>query len=51
MHPELIRAEIKMKGLSLADVAAMAGVGESTVRQALRKPSTAGEVASAEVLG
>ena len=26
MHPELIRAEIKMKGLSLADVAAMAGV-------------------------
>lgn len=45
MHPEMIRAEIKMKGLSLADVAAMAGIGESTVRQALRKPSTAGEMA------
>ena len=31
MHPEMIRAEIKMKGLSLADVAAMAGIGESTL--------------------
>ena len=50
MHPEVIRAEIKMKGLSLADVAAMAGIGESTVRQALRKPSTAGEMAIAKVL-
>lgn len=50
MHPEMIRAEIKMKGLSLADVAAMAGIGESTVRQALRKPSTAGEMAIAKVL-
>ena len=51
MHPEMIRAEIKMKGLSLADVAAMAGIGESTVRQALRKPSTAGEMAIGKVLG
>lgn len=51
VHPELIRAEIRMKGLSLADVAAAAGIGESTVRQALYKPSTAGEMAIAKVLG
>ncbi len=31
MHPEMIRAEIKMKGLSLADVAAMAGITVRTV--------------------
>ena len=51
MHPELIRAHLRMKGYSLDDVAKEAGIGATTVRQALSKPSTAGEKAISKILG
>ncbi|MFC5920900.1 transcriptional regulator [Neisseria weixii] len=50
MHPELIRAHLRMKGYSLDDVAKEAGIGAATVRQALSKPSAAGEKAIAKIL-
>lgn len=50
MHPELIRAHLRIKGYTLEDVAKKANIGNSTVRQALTKPSTAGEKAIAEIL-
>ena len=51
MHPELIRAHLRIKGYSLEDVAREAQIGETTVRQALSKPSASGEKAIAKVLG
>lgn len=51
MHPELIRAHLRIKGYSLEDVAREAKIGETTVRQALSKPSASGEKAIAKVLG
>ncbi|MFV2030553.1 helix-turn-helix domain-containing protein [Neisseria sp. S1] len=50
MHPELIKAKIGMKGMTLADVARNAQIGEHSVRAALRRPSLAGEKAIAEAL-
>ncbi len=51
MHSELIKARVRMAGYTLADVAHIAGIGESTVRQALLRPSAAGEKAIAIILG
>ena len=51
MHPELIRAEIKMRGKTLTDVAKMAGVSQKVVSIALYSPSTSGEKAISEFLG
>lgn len=50
MHPELIRAHLRIKGYTLEDVAKEAKIGCSTVRLALTKPSTAGEKAIAKIL-
>jgi len=35
MHPELIKAAIRMTGITLSELSLRAGLGESTVRQAL----------------
>ncbi|MFD1245274.1 helix-turn-helix domain-containing protein [Paralysiella testudinis] len=50
MHPELIKAKLRMAGYTLADVAREAKVGESAVRLALRSPSLSGERAIAKVM-
>ncbi len=50
MHPELIKAKLRMAGYTLADVAREAKVGESAVRLALRSPSKSGEQAIAKVM-
>ena len=51
MHPELIKAQLRMAGYTLADVARMHSIPESNVRAALRKPTTSGEKAIADVMG
>ncbi|KPN73697.1 helix-turn-helix domain-containing protein [Neisseria zoodegmatis] len=51
MHPELIKAKLRIKGFSLTDVAKQEKVGEHAVRKALRQPSLSGEKAIANVLG
>ena len=43
MHPELIRAEIKMRGKTLTDVARLYDVSPKVVSLALYKPSLSGE--------
>ena len=43
MHPELIRAEIKMRGKTLTDVARLYDVTPKVVSLALYKPSLSGE--------
>ena len=51
MHPEMIKARLRMAGYTLADVAREAKVGESAVRSALRGPSKSGEQAIAKIMG
>ena len=48
MHHELIKAEIRMKGSTLAEVAAMYGLSLQVVSLALKKPSLSGEKAIAD---
>lgn len=50
MHPEMIKATLRIAGYTLADVAREANVGESAVRLALRKPSLSGEKAIARII-
>lgn len=50
MHPEMIKAKLRMAGYTLSDVARIAQVDTSTVRLALRKPSLAGEKAIAAIM-
>lgn len=50
MHPEMIKARLRMAGYTLADVARETKVGESAVRRALRYPSLSGERAIAKVM-
>ncbi|RRD90081.1 helix-turn-helix domain-containing protein [Conchiformibius steedae] len=50
MHPEMIKAALRMAGYTLADVAREHQVGESSVRLALRRPSVSGERAIACVM-
>lgn len=50
MHPEMIKARLRMAGYTLADVARKHDVGESAVRLALRGPSLSGEKAIAKTL-
>lgn len=51
MHPELIRAEIKMRGKTLTDVAREQKVSPKVVSLALYSPSLSGEKAIAAFLG
>lgn len=51
MHPELIRAEIRMRGKTLADLARMYEVHPKVVSLALKSPSLSGEKVIAEFLG
>ena len=51
MHPELIKARLRMAGYTLADVARETHTDPSPVRLALRKPSLAGEKAIAQIMG
>ena len=51
MHPELIKARLRMAGYTLADVARQTNTGESAVRLALRQPSVSGERAIAQIMG
>ena len=50
MHPELIRAEIKMRGKTLSDLAWMYEVHPKVVSLALKSPSVSGEKVIAEFL-
>lgn len=50
MHPEMIKAKLRMAGYTLSDVARITQVDTSTVRLALRKPSLAGEKAIAAIM-
>lgn len=50
MHPELIRAEIKMRGKTLTDVAEAHKVSLKVVSLALYSPSLSGEKAIAAFL-
>ena len=50
MHPELIRAEIKMRGKTLSDLARMYEVHLEEVSLALKSPSVSGEKVIAEFL-
>lgn len=50
MHPELIRAEIKMRGKTLTDVAKMYDISPRVVSLALQQPSLSGEKAIAQFL-
>jgi len=50
MHPELIRAEIHMRGKTLSDVARLHNVSPKVVSMALKQPSLAGEKAIAAFL-
>lgn len=50
MHPELIRAEIRMRGKTLTDVAKAHGISPRVVGLALRQPSLSGEKAIAAFL-
>jgi hypothetical protein len=50
MHPELIRAEIYMRGKTLTDVARLYEVSPKVVSLALREPSLSGEKAIASFL-
>lgn len=51
MHPELIRAEIRMRGKTLTDVAKQYEISPRVVSLALKKPSLSGEKAIAAFLG
>ncbi|EEP68072.1 hypothetical protein GCWU000324_02323 [Kingella oralis ATCC 51147] len=50
MHPELIRAEIRMRGKTLTDLARLYDVSPKVVSMALKQPSLAGEKAIATFL-
>jgi hypothetical protein len=50
MHPELIYAEIKMRGKSLTELAVDYELDPTTVMKALKKPSLAGEKAISDFL-
>lgn len=50
MHPEMIKALLRMAGYTLADVARENNVSEASVRLALRKPSLSGEKAIAHMM-
>ncbi|MCG7655902.1 helix-turn-helix domain-containing protein [Wielerella bovis] len=50
MHPELIKAKLRMSGYTLADVARETDTDASAVRLALRKPSLSGEKAIAQII-
>lgn len=50
MHPELIKAKLRMAGYTLADVARETEINEASVRKALRLPSLAGERAIAQIM-
>lgn len=51
MHPELIRAEIKMRGKTLSDLARQYEISPRVVALALKAPSLSGEKAIADFLG
>ena len=51
MHPEMIKARLRMAGYTLADVARQEKVGAGAVRLALRQLSLSGERAIAKVMG
>ena len=51
MHPELIRAEIKMRGKTLTDVAREYKISPIVVSLPLKEPSLSGEKAIASFLG
>ena len=51
MHHELIKAEIRMRGSTLAEVAEKHGLSLQVVSLALKKPSLSGEKAIADSLG
>lgn len=50
VHPELIRAEIRMRGKTLTDLAREYNISPRVVSLALQKPSLAGEKAIADFL-
>lgn len=50
MHPELIRAQIKMRGKTLTDVAKLYAIHPKVVSLALYRPSLSGEKAIADFL-
>lgn len=50
MHPEMIRAKIKMRGKTLTDLANQYGVSPKVVSLALKAPSLAGEKVIADFL-
>ncbi|MCS4534281.1 helix-turn-helix domain-containing protein [Neisseria montereyensis] len=50
MHPELIRAEIKMRGKTLSDLARQYEVSPRVVSLALKAPSLSGEKVIAKFL-
>lgn len=50
MHPELIRAKIRMRGKTLTDVARLYNVSPKVVSLALQQPSLSGEKAIADFL-
>ncbi|ULJ63245.1 helix-turn-helix domain-containing protein [Wielerella bovis] len=50
MHPELIRAEIRMRGKTLTDVAKQYEISPRVVSLALKEPSLSGEKAIAAFL-
>lgn len=51
MHPELIRAEIRMRGKTITDVAKEYKVSRKVVSLALTQPSLSGEKVIADFLG
>lgn len=51
MHPELIRAQIRMRGKTLSDIAREYKVSPRVVSLALSKPSLSGEKAISDFLG
>lgn len=50
MHPEMIRAKIRMRGATLTDVAREYGISPRVVSLALKQPSLSGEKAIAAFL-
>lgn len=51
MHPEQIKAQVRMRGKTLAQLARDHEVSQSAVTKALREPCTVGEKIIANFLG
>lgn len=51
MHPEKIKAEVRMTGITLTALAQQAGLSESACRNALRKRSGRADQAIADQIG